>query len=81
MKVLLWLVGLFALAVGLSLFAQINTGYAILVLPPWRIELSLNMAVLLLLVAIVLAYLLLLITAIRTHIKILSPIMLKQKSY
>lgn len=59
MKVLLWLVGLFALAVGLSLFAQINTGYAILVLPPWRIELSLNMAVLLLLVAIVLAYLLL----------------------
>jgi HemY protein len=43
MKVVLWIVGLFALAVGLSLFAQINTGYAIVFVPPYRVELSLNM--------------------------------------
>lgn len=56
MKFVLWLVGLFALAVGLSLFAQVNTGYAILVLPPYRVELSLNMAVVILILAIVVAY-------------------------
>ena len=42
MKVVLWIVGLFALAVGLSLFAQINTGYAIVFVPPYRVELSLE---------------------------------------
>ncbi len=47
MKVVLWIVGLFALAVGLSLFAQINTGYAIVFVPPYRVELSLNMTLLL----------------------------------
>lgn len=42
MKWLLWLIALFALAVGLSLFAHYQNGYALLFLPPWRIELSLN---------------------------------------
>lgn len=47
MKLLLWLVTLFALAVGISLAAHYNQGYVLLVLPPYRAEISLNLAVLL----------------------------------
>lgn len=43
MKALAWIVGLAAAAVGLALAARYNTGYALLVLPPYRIELSLNL--------------------------------------
>jgi HemY protein len=42
MRVLLWILILFSLAVGLMQFAQFNNGYAILFIPPWRIELSVN---------------------------------------
>ncbi len=49
MKVLLWLLTLFALAVGISLAAHYNQGYVLLVLPPYRAEISLNLAVVLLL--------------------------------
>ena len=42
MRALLWLLALFALAVGVSLAFGYNEGYVLLVLPPWRIELSLN---------------------------------------
>lgn len=42
MRWLLWLLALFALAVGVSLAAGYNDGYVLLVLPPWRVELSLN---------------------------------------
>ena len=42
MRGLLWLLALFALAVGVSLAAGYNDGYVLLVLPPWRVELSLN---------------------------------------
>lgn len=56
MKTLLWLIGLFSLAVGLTLFAQVNTGYALLFLPPWRIELSLNVFIIVLAVFVALLY-------------------------
>ena len=56
MKGVSWVIGLFALAVGLSLFAQINTGYAILFMPPFRVELSLNMAIVLALGLLALSY-------------------------
>lgn len=49
MKILLWLLTLFALAVGISLAAHYNQGYVLLVLPPYRAEISLNLAVVLLL--------------------------------
>jgi len=42
MRALLWLLALFALAVGVSLAFGYNEGYVLVVLPPWRIELSLN---------------------------------------
>lgn len=42
MKFLLWLLGLFALAVALTLSAH-NPGYVLLVYPPWRMEMSLTL--------------------------------------
>ena len=47
MKGLLWIIGLFALAVALALGARLNDGYVLLVFPQWRVELSLNLAILL----------------------------------
>lgn len=57
MRVLLWLLTLGALAVGLALAAHYNDGYALLVLPPWRVELSLNLLILLQLAGFFVAYL------------------------
>ena len=47
MRGLLWLLTLFALAVGVSLAARFNDGYVLLVFPPYRAEISLNLAMLL----------------------------------
>jgi HemY protein len=59
MRTLLWLLILATLAVGLSLAARYNDGYALLVMPPWRVELSLNLLGVLLIVVFALGYLLL----------------------
>jgi HemY protein len=48
---LIWVVGLFALAVGLTVAARYNTGLVLLALPTHRVELSVNLAVILLLLA------------------------------
>ena len=48
MRAALWLVALFALAVGLALFAGNNQGTVTLFWPPWRVDVSLNLAVLVL---------------------------------
>ena len=45
MRGLLWLLALFTLAVGLSMAARFNDAYLLMVLPPWRVEVSLNLAV------------------------------------
>src|SRR5689334_3439891 len=42
MKTLIWIVGIAALAVALTLAARFDTGYLLLVLPPYRAEFSLN---------------------------------------
>jgi len=55
----MWVLAVFALAVGLSLAAHLNDGYAILVFPPYRAELSLNFAILLGIAGFVLGYMLL----------------------
>lgn len=47
MRTLLWLLILAALATGLALLGRYNDGYALLVLPPWRIEMSFNLMVIL----------------------------------
>lgn len=43
MRTLFWFIGLFALAVVLVIAARYNEGYALLVLPPWRLQVSLNL--------------------------------------
>jgi len=40
---LFWLLALFALAVAVALGARLNDGYVLLVFPPWRAEISLNL--------------------------------------
>lgn len=59
MRALLWLLTLGALAVGLALAAQYNEGYALFVLPPWRVEVSLNLLLVVLVGSFVVVYLLL----------------------
>ncbi len=58
MRTLLWVSGLFAVAVGLVIAARYNSGYVLLVLPPWRAELSLNLAIMLALSVFFIAYVL-----------------------
>lgn len=48
MRALLWAIALFAAATGLVLFARANTGYVLLASHGTRVELSLNLALLLL---------------------------------
>ena len=59
MRWVFWILGLFALAVALALALRLSTGYALLVWPPYRVELSLNLALLLLAAGFTLVYLLL----------------------
>ena len=59
MRGLIWVLTVFALAVGLSLVVRLNDGYTILVVPPHRVELSLNFAIVLLLAGFALGYMLL----------------------
>jgi HemY protein len=56
MKALAWIVAIFAAAVGLTLLARYNTGYVLLVIPPWRAEFSLNFLLLALVLAFVAGY-------------------------
>lgn len=61
MKGLLWLLGLFAAAVGVTLAAH-NPGYVQLFYPPYRLEVSLTLFVIALLAVFVLGYLLVRLT-------------------
>ncbi len=45
MRFALWSLVLAAVAVGIALFASNSTGYVVIILAPWRIELSINMLV------------------------------------
>jgi len=56
MKALAWIVAIFAVAVGLTLLARYNTGYVQLVTPPWRVEFSLNLLLLGLVLAFAVSY-------------------------
>ncbi len=56
MRSLFWLVAVFAAAVALALAGQLADGYLLVVYPPWRIEVSLLLALLALLAAFAVAY-------------------------
>lgn len=49
MKALFWLLAILAAAVALTLTAKFNAGYVLLVYPPYRVELSLSLLIMLLL--------------------------------
>jgi len=55
-KGLFWILALFALAVAVALGAQLNDGYVLVVFPPWRVEISLNLFGLALLVFLIVIY-------------------------
>ncbi len=56
MKALMWLLAALALAAALSIGLRGNDGYALFVLHPWRVEVSLNLLAVLTLVVFVVAY-------------------------
>ena len=55
-KTLFWIIGLFALAVGLVVAARYNDGYVLIVLPPYRIEIALNLLLVALAIGFVVLY-------------------------
>ena len=57
MKVFFWVVAIAGAGVGLTLLARYNTGYVLLALPSYRVELSLNLLVIILLAAFIVGYL------------------------
>jgi HemY protein len=64
MKPLLWLLALAALAVGLTVASRYSSGYVLVVLPPYRAELSVNLLVLLVIAGYLVFYL---VTRFVTH--------------
>lgn len=56
MKTAIWIVGIAAAAVALTLAARYNSGYALFVLPSYRIELSLNLLLVLAAAAFAVGY-------------------------
>lgn len=57
MRGLIWIVGLFLAASGLAYLAAQNEGYVLLVMPPWRAEVSLNLFLLVSLFGFIASYL------------------------
>ncbi|MBU0603182.1 MAG: heme biosynthesis protein HemY [Gammaproteobacteria bacterium] len=55
-RLLLWLLGLCALAVGLVIAARHNDGFVLLQWSPWRVELSLNLFIVALLLGVATLY-------------------------
>jgi len=53
---LFWILALFGLAVAVALGARLNDGYVLLVIPPWRAEVSLNLLILVLLALFLVFY-------------------------
>lgn len=56
MRTALWLLGLFAVAVGLTLASKYSAGYVLFVVPPYRAEISINLLVVLLFAGFLAAY-------------------------
>ncbi|MGL6045845.1 MAG: heme biosynthesis HemY N-terminal domain-containing protein [Vogesella sp.] len=56
MRFVFWIVGLFALAVLIGLASTLNTGYAILFVPPYRMEVSFNLLIIAVVVLVLVAY-------------------------
>lgn len=56
MRTLIWIIAIFALAAGVAMLAGANDGYLLIVFPPWRAQVSLNLAIVVLVFGFALAY-------------------------
>jgi HemY protein len=56
MRIFLWLIALFAAAIGLAVTARFNAGNVVLFYPPYRVDMSLNLFLVLLLLLFLLCY-------------------------
>lgn len=56
MRAIFWLLGLFAVAVGVTLAARYNEAYTLFVWPPYRVQISMNLLLLVLLLVFIVAY-------------------------
>ena len=56
MRGLLWLIALFAVAVGLALVVDKTSGYALIVVPPYRVQISLHLLILAVLATLLAGY-------------------------
>ena len=56
MRPVLWFLLLFVLAVAITLLARFDAGYVVVVLPPWRLEMSFMLAAIALLLLFGIVY-------------------------
>lgn len=68
MRWLLWFLLILIVAIGLSLFASNNEGYVLIVRPPYRLELSFNLLIILIILSFIVLHLLLRIMNYARHL-------------
>lgn len=68
MRWLLWFLLILVVAIGLSLFASNNEGYVLIVRPPYRLELSFNLLIILIILSFIVLHLLLRIMNYARHL-------------
>lgn len=68
MRGLLWLIALFALAVGLAHVAEVTTGYALIVVPPYRVQVSLHLLILTVVAVLLAGYFLIRLVSRTVHL-------------
>jgi HemY protein len=56
MRFLIWVIAIFALAAAVAMLADANQGYLLLVFPPYRMQVSLNLAIVVLLLSFIVAH-------------------------
>lgn len=59
MRALIWIFIIFAAAAGVAMLADANQGFVLVVLPPWRLQVSLNFAIIALAAFVVAVYVIL----------------------
>lgn len=56
MRALIWILAIFAVAAGVAMLAGANEGYVLIVAPPWRAQVSLNLVIVVALLSFFLSY-------------------------
>ena len=56
MRALIWILAIFAMAAGVAMLAGANEGYVLIVSPPWRAQVSLNLVIVVAVLSFVVSY-------------------------